>query len=160
MDALCGQALHRKNNLAEAARAAFVEVRYRSPDHRLNDFSLGKLGGRPLVDEPAVAQDRDAVRQVANLAHPVGDVDDRDAVVSQAPHHAEQALRLVLRQRRGGFVEGQHLQAAAKRAHDLHELSLSRAEVAGAGPGAEFGLEAELGEQAPSAPRKVGAIEE
>ena len=62
--------------------------------------------------------------------------------------------------RRGWFVERQHLQAAAKSAHDLHELTLSRAEIAGSGPWAEVVLEAKFGEQAPRAAREIGAIEE
>ena len=88
------------------------------------------------------------------------DVDDADAIVSQAPHHAEQALGLVLRQRRGRLIERQHLQAPAKSAHDLHELTLSRTEIARSGPWAEVVLEAEFGEHAPRAAREIGAIEE
>ena len=82
------------------------------------------------------------------------------AIVSQAPHHAEQALGLVLRQRRGWFIERQHLQAPAKSAHDLHELTLSRTEIARSRPRTQVVLEAKFGEQAPSAAREIGAIEE
>ena len=88
------------------------------------------------------------------------DVDDADAIVSQTPHHAEQALGLVLRQRRGWLIERQHLQTPAESAHDLHELALSRTEIARSGPWAEVVLEAKFGEQLARAAGKIGAIEE
>jgi hypothetical protein len=101
-----------------------------------------------------------AVRQIANLAHSVRDVDDPHAVVSQAPDHAEQALGLILSQRGGWFIERQHLQAAAKSAHDLHELTLSRTEIARSGPCTQVVVEAKFDEHAPSPAREIGAIEE
>src|SRR5580704_12334549 len=67
VDSLCGQALHRKGDLAAAARSAFIEVRYRPSDHSLNDFSFRKLERWPLVDEPPVAQHGDAIRQIPDL---------------------------------------------------------------------------------------------
>ena len=54
----------------------------RPADHRLHDFRLRELGGRPRLDQTAVAQHRDAVRQIAHLPHAMRDIDHADAVVS------------------------------------------------------------------------------
>ena len=43
VDARCREALHRKGDLAAAARSALVEVRNRPSDHGLNDFRFRKL---------------------------------------------------------------------------------------------------------------------
>ncbi|MFO1055584.1 MAG: hypothetical protein U1E53_01305 [Dongiaceae bacterium] len=66
------------------------------------------LGGGQGGDVPAVAQHGDAVGDAADLAHPVGDVDDADAVRLGLLDQAEQAGRLALGQRGGRLVEDQH----------------------------------------------------
>ena len=76
----------------------------------------------------AVAQDLDAVGDGRDLVEPVGDVDDRDALVAQPPDEREEALRLVMGERGGRLVEDQQPGRSRQGAGDLDDLPLADAQ--------------------------------
>jgi hypothetical protein len=65
-------------------------------------------GGRPLADQPAVAQHRDAVADLIDLIEKMGDEHDADAAQRELAHHREQDLDLMAIEARGRLVEDQH----------------------------------------------------
>ena len=85
-------------------------------------------------DQTAIAQDRYAVGERADLRHAVRNVDESHAFAAQLPNHAEEQLRLVVCQRRRRFVERQQAHAGPKRAHDLEQLPMRGAQGSGKGP--------------------------
>ena len=91
-------------------------------DHRADQLELGGLGDQPLLDEPAVAQDRHPVGDLVDLVEEVGDEDDRHALVAQAAHHREELLHLVGVEAGRGLVEDQHLGLDVDGTRDGHEL--------------------------------------
>ena len=79
----------------------------------------------------------------------------------QLTDDCEQAPRLVLRERRGRLVERKQPNACAERPHDLDELALSGAEIAGAHPGRKARSRSPNSvEQGERAPQKVALIQE
>ena len=85
-------------------------------DHEPHHGGLVDLGGVADRHQLAVAQHRDPVGQIHDLAQAVADVDDPDPVGAQRADHREQALRLVLGQRGGRLVQAQqpHARAAGR----------------------------------------------
>ena len=64
---------------------------------------------RPGLDQPAVAQDRDTVRDGKDLIEEMRDEDDREAVALEAGDHLEQPLDLVAVKAGGRLVKDQDL---------------------------------------------------
>ncbi len=85
-------------------------------DHEAHHGGLVDLGTVADRHQLAVAQHRDPVGQIHDLAQAVADVDDPDPVGAQRADHREQALRLVLGQRGGRLVQAQqpHARAAGR----------------------------------------------
>ncbi len=154
------QSLHGQGDAAPAPRSPIKEIRDGSPNHSVDDVGFRKFFRRPHRDQSSVAQHRDAVRQVSNLTHAMRNVDDGDAIVAEPANDPEKPLGFLFRKRRGRLVEGKHAQASAKRAHDFHELSLSRTEIARPNPWSKILLEPEFREHRDRSTGKVGSIEE
>ena len=87
-----------------------------------------ELRGAPLEHDVAVAQDDHAVGDLPHLVEAVRDVDERDALLAQAPHEGEEALDLLGRERRGRLVEDQAARLVGQGACDLHDLPLADAQ--------------------------------
>ncbi len=87
---------------------ARVEVGQASPDHRAHDPLGVELRPRDVVDDAAVAQDREAVAQLGDLVEPVADEDRGEAVLAQVADDVEEAVGLLARERGGRLVEDQH----------------------------------------------------
>ena len=77
----------------------------------------------------AVAQDGGAVGDAEDLVHAVRDVDDGDALAAKLADIVEQALDLVLGQRRGRLVEHQHLAGLRCRLDDLGQLPVTGRDI-------------------------------
>ena len=97
----------RRTTRSVAARWRWNTLAQLAADHQAHDLVLGQLRRRAHRDEPAVAQDGHPVGEAQDLAQAVADVDDGHALVAQAADEREQALDLLVGQRRGGLVEGQ-----------------------------------------------------
>ena len=92
--------------------------------------------------DDAIAQDREAVGQAANLLEPVADVDDGAARVADLADERLQPLGGRDVEDRGRLVEQQDLGLVNHRAHDLEHLAATRAEVAHAVAATEGEIEA------------------
>ena len=66
---------------------------------------------------------------MADLAHPVRDIDDADAPRLRLLDHGEQALRFAIGERGRRFVEDQHREVGAERLGDLDHLLLGAGEI-------------------------------
>ena len=111
-----GQVLRREGGLECAADDHREEVGVRDV----------RDAGRP--PERAVAKDRDAIGDLANLAQPVGDVHDGRPVGGEPAHEAEEELDGILRQRSRRLVEDQEPRRHRKRLGDLEEVAAGDAE--------------------------------
>src|SRR5262249_49408075 len=113
-----------------------------APDHPADDLGLRRLRGRERLDRPAIAEDRDPVRDREDLLEPVRDVDARDAALAEVTENVEEDLDLLIAQRGGRLVEDQHARVLGEGFHDLDELLLADAQVTDAGLRVEVELEA------------------
>ena len=124
-----------QRHLVAHPRAMAEQVTEIPADHQAHHGGLVDLGSVADRHQLAVAQHGDPVGQIHDLAQAVADVDDADALGAQRADHREQALRLVLGQRRGRLVQAEQPHAGPQGAHDLDQLPLGRAQaVAGGAP--------------------------
>ena len=77
------------------------------PTIRRTISCVRQLGGGPDRDQAPIAQDRDPVAEAQDLLDAVRDVNDGHAVVAQPAHQGEQAVDLLVGERRGWLVQGQ-----------------------------------------------------
>ena len=106
---------------------------------------------------PAVPHDHDAIGDGEDLGEAVRDEDDGDATRLERAHAIEQALQLVLGQRRRRLVENQEARLLGKRPSDDDELLRSKVERRHGGFGID--LEAEIGQRAAGAERTFGDVD-
>ena len=151
-----GEALDLEHDLARPG-LALAREQHVPADHQPDELGLVGLGHDARPGDPAVLQDRDPIAELEDLGEAMGDVDDRDARVAQAPDHLEQMLRLGRRQRRGRLVEDQEAEIARERLGDLHDLRLGGRELAYREGRVEG--DAEIGEQPLRAPPHLPAID-
>ena len=142
-----GQRVDLEQHLARRHVAARIAVGQLAADHRVMTWPMVRTASAG-ADRPPVAHDRDLVGDGHDLFELVRDVDDRDALGAQVRDEPEEALDLVLRERRGGLVHDHHASVERDRASDLHELDLGDREVARLRVGVE--LDADLLEQPPA----------
>ena len=108
-----------------------------APDHRAHEVVGIHPRKLPGDDEPAVAQDGDALAQSEDLLEPVRDEEDCDARLAQRRGHAEQPVDLDGRQRRRRLVHHDHARIERERLCDLDELLLRDRQAAGDAVGVE-----------------------
>ena len=89
----------------------------------------GEVGERRRDDVLSIPQHGGAVGDAEDLVHAMRHVDHRDAPPAELAHVVEQALDLVRRQRRGRFVEHQHLAGLGCRLDDLGQLAMAGGDV-------------------------------
>ncbi len=80
------------------------------------------------IHQSAVAQDGHPLRQLEHLGKAVADVDNRHSALVQAADECEEAVRLLLPQRRSRLVEDEQFRVREQRAGDLQKLALGHAE--------------------------------
>ena len=102
-----------------------VEV---AADHHADEPSSAQLCGRCGPHDAAVPQHGDAIGDGEYLVEPVGDVDDRHAVVAQSADDTEQVLHLGVAERGGGLVHDDDAGVEAERLRDLDQLPLAHTE--------------------------------
>ena len=104
------------------AREPLLDVLELASEHEGNQFQRRQLGGRRRSDQPAVAQDRDAVGDLVDLIDEMGDEDDGEAAAFQIAHDLEQKLGLVGVETGGRLVEHQDPRVVFERASDRDQL--------------------------------------
>ena len=82
------------------------------------------------IEAGAVAEDRDAVADLEDLAEPVGDVDDRPALAGELADDRLDLLDLDVGERRGRLVEDEDAGVARQEPRDLDQLALGDRKVA------------------------------
>ena len=92
-------------------RTSVEDLAQVATDHVAHDLVLGQAGRLAHRDQAAVAQDGHAVGQAQDLVESMAHVDDGHALRAQPAHEGEEALDLLVGQRRGGLVEGQDAHA-------------------------------------------------
>ncbi len=102
--------------------AALHLVLQLAAEHVLDQAQAVEVGGAFHDQLAAVAQDGDTVGQREDLIEEVGDEDDPEPPVAQAPDHVEQHLHLPRVERGGRLVQDQHLARQRHRAGDGHDL--------------------------------------
>ena len=93
---------------------------------------------RVVIDFPAtefagvfaIAQHEDAIGQFGDLAEPVRNVNDADALRAQIADDFKECFRFVLRKAAGGLVHNQHARFAGKGLGDFHELLAADGQIA------------------------------
>ena len=115
------------NRLAAFGRGA-DRPRRPSSRHQFDDASRIEPCGVALGDRPPQAQDDDAVGDGEDVVEIVGDHDDGEPMVGQAPHKLENLLRLRDAERRGRLVEDDELRVPHDRFRDRDRLALAAGE--------------------------------
>ncbi|APA97175.1 hypothetical protein NS506_03119 [Nocardia seriolae] len=138
-----GDVIHLQQDRPELGMLAREHRRQIAADHHPHDLLIVGVGGVAHPDQRAVAQHRHPIGQLEDLTHAVRDVDDGQAAVAQAADQREQRFGLVIRERGGGFVEGDHLRLGGQRPHDLHQLALGRGQFRAEGVRIQVPAEAE-----------------
>ena len=116
-------------------------------EHEFEGEFAAEIGARHGGDEATVAQDREVVGDGFDLAHAVGDEDNRAALATQRADHVEQALDVGSAQRRSGLVEDEDARVERHGFGDLDELGFGQRQRAEHGAGLDR-VDAETGEQA------------
>ncbi len=106
-------------------------------DHHPDQGRAVDLAHGTRADQRAVAERRHAVGDLRKFLQPVRDVDDADAVLLQIPDDAEEAVDLLVGQRRRGLVHDQDLGVGPERPRDLDELLLGHREPSDLGLGVD-----------------------
>ncbi len=99
-------------------------------EHPGDEARLGLVGDRAGADHAAVAQHRDGVGQVEDLAEEVRDEDHGVAPRAQPADDLVQPLHLLRRQARGRLVEDDEVGVPGQRPEDLHLLLLGQRQPA------------------------------
>ena len=81
-------------------------------DHHRREGLRREVGDVAGADEPAAAQDGDAIGEVEDLVHPVRDVEDARAAAPDLAHDLQELVDLGVRQHGRGLVEHEHAAAA------------------------------------------------
>ncbi len=115
-------------------------------DHGGDQFVGGDVGGVDGGDALAVLEDGDAVAQVEDLAEPVGDVQDRHALVAEALDEAVEQFDLGVGQGGGGLVHADEVGALGHGLGDLDDLLAGDRERLGLRGGGEV-VDAEVGQE-------------
>ncbi len=98
-------------------------------EHRRDDLLLASLGGHEDADVAAVAEDRRAVAVRDHLAQAVRDEEGGALTLLLPPHHLEDALREVRRERGRDLVEDQELRVARERAREVEHAEYRQRHV-------------------------------
>ena len=120
------ESLDLEDDLPGRGRRSLEEVAERPADHLADRRRRRGIRPGPGRDPAAVAQDRDPVRDLEDLLHPVRDEEDRHALLAQRVHDAEEAAHLVGRQRRGRLVHDQGPHPEREGLGDLDGLLLGQ----------------------------------
>ena len=124
------QILHLEARLAERPWAVAIDVGQLAPHHGLDQQIPVHLGhGGEGAHELAVLEDRDGVAQGEDLVHPVRDVENDFALVTQLTDDPKQLLNLAGREAAGRLVEGDDAGVPGQRLGDLHHLPLPQRQV-------------------------------
>ena len=91
-------------------------------EHLGHELHARKLGDLILADEPAVAQDRDAVADGVDLLQKMRDKDDADTARFEIQHQPKELFDLLLVKRRRRLVENEHLALHVNRTRDGDHL--------------------------------------
>ena len=91
-------------------------------EHHADQFDPRQFGGGPLADQPAVAQNRDAVADLIDLIEKMRDEDDADAAQRELAHHRKEDLDLMAIEARGRLVEDQHPRRLVDGARDRGDV--------------------------------------
>ena len=129
--ALAAQTADRQPHRARFAPLAPEELPHLAADHAADGRGRRQLGARRGRDPAAVAQDRDAVGDLEDLFHAVGDEEDRHALLAQGVHDAEELLHLVRREGGGRLVHDQDAHVEGDGLGDLDGLLLGEGQPAG-----------------------------
>lgn len=133
-------------------------VRHLAAHHQVRQAVLRGVRHVDGVDDVAVAQHRDAIRDRQHLLELVADVEDGDAAVMEVADEGEQPFDLGGRQAGGGLVHDQQAGVARERLGDLQQLLLGHDQVSHPGAGVE--LEPDPAEQAQGRGPHRGLVEE
>ena len=125
-----GQIAHRQRDVADRHRLLGKHLRDLASDHLLDDVVARDVRGRVFSDEAAVAEHRNLVGDLEQLAHLVGDVDDALALAFERADDLEQVLDLALSQRRRRLVHDQNVGIVGHRLGDLDHLPVGDGEIA------------------------------
>ena len=100
-------------------------------DHAADGSCRRQLRARRGRDPAAVAQDRDAIGDLEDFFHTVGDEKNRHALLAQGVHDAEEPLHLVRREGCRRLVHDQHAHVERDRLGDLDRLLFGEGQPAG-----------------------------
>ena len=109
-----------------------------APDHC---FDHGLLVGLLCVDcsdKLTIAQDGDPVRDLKDLFHAMGNIDNRCSLIVQFSNDLEQQFCFFVIQSGGRFIHDDNFRIITDRACNLQQLALRHAQILGQHVGIQF----------------------
>ena len=100
-----------------------------SPGHQFDEFAVRHAVGIERLDEAPVAQDRNPIRERADLAHAMRHIDDADALALELGDELEETPGLPLGQRRRRLVKDKELHVAEQSLGDFGHLLVGARQV-------------------------------
>ena len=123
-----GQAVDGKYHSARLPRPAEIDRLDFAPHHQMRDLPRIGFVAFHGLDQLAIAEHRDPVRQAKDFIHLVGDVKNRDAALPQAGNHAKEPGDLGLGQGGGRLVHDKDFGLERQGLGDLDQLLIAHAQ--------------------------------
>ena len=111
-----------QRGLARPAFPARIHLPHAAAEHQFHELRPVDLLRPPRADQLAVAQHRDGIADLKDLAEPVGDVDDRFAFGAKRAQRIEDAFDLDVGERRRRFVQHEYPRIAGQHPRQLDQL--------------------------------------
>jgi hypothetical protein len=106
--ALAMQTVHRQPDRARLAPLAPEQLSHLAPNHPADGCGRRQLRARRRRDPAAVTEDGDAIGDLENLFHAVGDEENRHPLLAQGVDYAKEPLHFVCREGSRRLVHDQH----------------------------------------------------
>jgi len=139
---LQSQIARRQHDRARARRRAREDLRQLAAHHHANELIAGEVEGTCRADVSAVTQHGYLIRDLEQLVHLVGDVENALPLRPQLADDREQVLRVLLGERRGWLVHDEQLGLVREGLCDLDHLAARDRE------GAHLGLRVDIDAEA------------
>jgi hypothetical protein len=113
--------------LAVGARRASlrIETIQLPTQHHRDDLVVSDVSGLAGADHPAIAKDRDSIRNRSHLRHPVRDIQDQLPSFGASCRNLQQPSDFAGRQSGARLVEDQDIGVGSEGLRDFDELPLS-----------------------------------
>ena len=118
--------LHIEDNIVCAGAFRRENLLERPAGDEIDNLGCGDFGGTAAGDHFTVAHDRNPVGELVNFMQPVGDINNGDALLAQAPDEGKQLLDIVVLKRFCRLIQNQYGGIGRQGAGDFDDMTLGQ----------------------------------